>query len=95
MKKGDQITSFYRCADDGEVSRNRYSEEDHSLSYLECVKLMEDADSWDWVPEGMLDYVCDYLDLDVEKYIGEEIGVDNDGLFTALYKACAEKQSEK
>ena len=43
------------------------------------------------VPEGMLDDVCDLLDVDVESYTSEESGVDNDGLFEALYAACEEE----
>lgn len=92
MKYGEQITSFFKCADDGEVRitslYGKPSDEDHRLTALECVKLMEEADSWDWVPEGMLNAVCDLLDVDVEAYASEENGVDNDGLFEALYAAC-------
>ncbi len=92
MEYGEQITSFFKCADDGEVRSaflyGKPSDEDHRLTAFECVKIMDEADSWDCVPEGMLDAVCDLLDVDVEAYASEYDGVDNDSLFEALYAAC-------
>lgn len=88
MKKGEHFTKYYRSEQDGYIQS--YEEEGYkNMTLYDCVKYMDAAESWDRVPEDMLEYVSYWLDVDKEEYTKD--GVDTDGLFTALYKACEEE----
>ena len=88
MKKGEHFTKYYRSEQDGYIQS--YEEEGYKdMTLYDCVKYMDAAESWDRIPEDMLEYVSYWLDVDKEEYTKD--GVDNDDLFTALYKACEEE----
>lgn len=89
MKYGERETHFFRKAEDGTIRNDlqTYREDfEECFTAFEFVKIMEESDSWDDLPLNTIDDMADFLDVDISEYVSD--GIDDIGLFRALYAAC-------